>query len=206
MKRIAAYVGTLLVCTLLLAGSLHAHNVIIFAWVEGDRVYTESKFSGGRKAKNAAVEVYDTDGTKLLEGKTDENGEFDFKIPQKTELKVVLNAGMGHRGEWTIPLDEIAPGMSPQPAPDTPVETEPQKTSDRQQVVRSPGPTLKEVQAAVETALDKKLKPLFKLVAESRQQGPSASDILGGIGYIAGLVGVGAYVSSRKKNGGDRRG
>jgi nickel transport protein len=173
--------------------------VTIFAWVEGDRVYTESKFSGGRKAKNAAVAVYDKDGNRLLEGKTDENGEFDFKIPKKTELKVVLSAGMGHRGEWTIPMEEIAPGMPPQPLPDMPAETESPKKDDPPQPAPPSGPTLEEVQTAVETALDKKLKPLFKLVAESRQQEPSLSDILGGIGYIAGLVGVAAYVNSRKK-------
>lgn len=199
MKRSAVYVGTLLVFMFLFAVPINAHNVIIFAWVEGDRIYTESKFGGGRKAKNAAVEVYDKDGNKLLEGKTDENGEFDFKIPKKSELKVVLSAGMGHRGEWTIPIEEIVPGISPKPGSETPSETEPQKTNDRPQPTLPSGPTVEDVQTAVETALDKKLKPLFKLMAESRRQGPSLSDILGGIGYIVGLVGVGAYVNSRKK-------
>jgi nickel transport protein len=46
-----------------------AHKVTIFAWVQGDRVYTESKFSGGRKAVNAGVEVLNADGERLLEGK-----------------------------------------------------------------------------------------------------------------------------------------
>ena len=27
-----------------------AHKIIIFAWVEGDTVFTESKFSGGKRA------------------------------------------------------------------------------------------------------------------------------------------------------------
>ena len=36
-----------------------AHKVTIFAWVEGDTVHTESKFSGGRVAKQAPIEVYD---------------------------------------------------------------------------------------------------------------------------------------------------
>ena len=46
-----------------------AHKVTIFAWVQGDMVYTESKISGGKKAVNSTVEVLDAGGKKLLEGK-----------------------------------------------------------------------------------------------------------------------------------------
>ena len=33
-----------------------AHKVIIFAWVEGDTVFTESKFAGGKRAVGAQVQ------------------------------------------------------------------------------------------------------------------------------------------------------
>ena len=195
----APYVGAIFVFIFILAVPIDAHNVNIFAWVDGDRVYTESKFSGGRKAKNATIEVYDNQGIKLLEGKTDENGEFAFTIPQKTSLKVVLIAGMGHRNEWTIPLDEIAPGMSQRPALDMRAEIEPPQISESPQPMMPSGPSAEEIQSAVEKALDQKLRPLIKLMVESRKQGPSVSDIFGGIGYIAGLVGVAVYFNSRKK-------
>ena len=58
---------------------------------------------------------------------------------------------------------------------------------------------LTRIQSVVEKALDQKLRPLIKLMVESRKQGPSVSDIFGGIGYIAGLVGVAVYFNSRKK-------
>ena len=48
-----------------------------------------------------------SEGTELLSGTTDQNGEFSFKVPQKAELKIVLEAGAGHRAEWTIAADEI---------------------------------------------------------------------------------------------------
>ena len=48
-----------------------AHKVIIFAWVEGDIVFTESKFSGGKRAVGAQVQVFDREGKQLLEGRTD---------------------------------------------------------------------------------------------------------------------------------------
>ncbi|MCP4220930.1 MAG: hypothetical protein GY765_40250, partial [bacterium] len=50
----------------------YAHKVIVFAWVDGDTIYTESKFSGGRKVKNGLIFVYGPKGKLLLEGKTDE--------------------------------------------------------------------------------------------------------------------------------------
>ena len=175
-----------------------AHKVTIFAWVEGDTVCTQSKFSGGRKAKHATVEVYDAEGNKLLEGKTDAKGEFSFKLPKKAELKVVLLAGTGHRGEWIIPLEEIEGGETMPdrlPQPETPrIE----KESSRNEL---PSISFADIQEAVEKALDKKLKPILSRLAEYRQKETETkiTDIIGGIGYILGLVGIGAYFNYRKK-------
>jgi nickel transport protein len=47
--------------------------------------------------------------------------------------------------------------------------------------------------------MEKELGPVLKMLAELRGQGPSVSDILGGIGYIFGLMGVGAYFNYRHK-------
>ncbi|GAI35935.1 unnamed protein product, partial [marine sediment metagenome] len=78
--------------------SVFAHKVIIFAYVEGDRVYTESYFSDGKKCVDSKIEVFDKQGDKLLEGLTDEEGEFSFEVPPEDgDLKIVLTAGMGHR-------------------------------------------------------------------------------------------------------------
>jgi nickel transport protein len=96
-----------------------AHRVNLFAWVEGDTVYVESKFSGGKKVKAGKIIVTDSQGTELLTGATDENGEFSFKVPKKTDLKIVLIAGAGHRAEWTIPASEITiPIYGKKPVPD----------------------------------------------------------------------------------------
>ena len=84
-----------------------AHRVNVFAWVEGDTVYVEAKFSGGKTVKAGKIIVTDPQGNELLEGTTNENGEFSFKVPKKTDLKIVLIAGAAHRAEWTIPRAEI---------------------------------------------------------------------------------------------------
>jgi nickel transport protein len=43
----------------------------------------------------------------LLTGQTDEQGKFSFKMPaeaapQKMDLKIVIDAAMGHRAEWLL--------------------------------------------------------------------------------------------------------
>ena len=55
-----------------------AHRVNLFAWVEGDHVYVESKFSGGKKVKAGKIIVTDPQGHELVKGTTNDQGEFAF--------------------------------------------------------------------------------------------------------------------------------
>jgi nickel transport protein len=182
-----------------------AHKVTIFAWVEGDTVYTQSKFSGGKRAQNSTVVVYDMDGNQLLEGKTDENGEFSFKVPKKTGLKVALKASMGHLAEWTIPAEEITvvadayANGAPEVAADTDAQQAASLTDEQQPAPTAVGLSREEVQALIDESLDRKLKPVLNMLADAVAPGPQMSDVIGGIGYIFGLVGVALYFSSRGK-------
>ena len=93
-----------------------AHKVVLFAYGEGDKVFTESYFSDGKRCQDSRIEVFDSLGNKLLEGKTDNNGEFSFNPPKKTDLRIVLTASMGHKDEYTIPAGALggeAGGSSP---------------------------------------------------------------------------------------------
>jgi nickel transport protein len=180
-----------------------AHNVSVFAWVEGDTVHVESKFSGGRKPKGATIDVYDAAGDLLLQGTTDDNGLYSFRVPRKTEMRIVLNAGMGHRAEWTVPLAELesvqeteaaAPPAETMAASADPPVTPRTAPAEPRAVALTQG----ELQRAVELALDKKLKPLLTQAVESQLSGPSFKDVMGGIGYIFGLVGVGTYFHARR--------
>lgn len=174
-----------------------AHRVTVFAWVEGGTVYTESKFSGGRRVSGGDMLVYDLEGNQLLSGKTDEHGEFSFAMPGKTGMRIVLQAGSGHRGEWTIPAGEIAPDAQkaqPSAAPAVPPGN-PEGRTEMQ------GASLDQVRLAVEHALDQRLAPLLKMMAEKEDSGPTLRDILGGMGYIFGLMGVAAYIHFRRREG-----
>jgi nickel transport protein len=186
-----SFIIIFLTTIIIVSGSVSAlaHKVTIFAWIEGDTVFTESKFSGGKKAINAPVEVFDKDGKKLLEGKTDNKGEFSFKIPKIADLRIVLNAAMGHRAEWMISETEIREAG---PIVEKKSAAEPSGPI-------SVGLSKEEVQKIVEDSLDKKLRPIVRMMTESKNTKPSLTDIIGGIGYIFGLMGVALYFKNRSK-------
>jgi nickel transport protein len=108
-----------------------AHRVLVFAYAEGDTIHTESKFVPDTPVRQGKVLVLDAKtGKELLTGQTDDKGKFSFKIPaaaaaEKMDLKIVVDAAMGHRGEWLLKADSYLSGaprlptLSPvAPAPD----------------------------------------------------------------------------------------
>ncbi len=141
--KFSIYFILLSLFVMITSSNIFAHKVTIFAYAEGDIVYTESYFPDGKKVKGGLVEVYDSQGNKLLEGKTNKDGLFNFKPPKKDDLKIILNASLGHKNSYILPF--------------------------------SPG------KAFVE------------------QKRLSSTEVIGGIGYIFGIMGIIMYFLSRKK-------
>jgi len=94
---------------LIAAAPASAHRVNIFAWVEGDTVFVECKYPDGTKVHEGVIRVLDSAGKELLKGKTNDKGEFSFKVSNIDDLKVVLEAGMCPRAEWPISKQDLAP-------------------------------------------------------------------------------------------------
>ena len=212
-KKMEIALSALLVLAgvVLLGLPAHAHRVNVFAWVEGDTVHVESKFSGGKPVHGGKVIVTDPAGAVFLEGTTNDQGEFTFTAPRKADLTVNLEAGTGHRGEWTVRAGEIdlseadADGAMAASAPtDSPAESataNPAIPLEAPAVSPEDFVSLKQVEQVVDQALDRKLKPVMKLLTESRETGPGVTEIVGGIGYIFGLMGVAAWFQSRRNRG-----
>lgn len=175
-----------------------AHRVYMYAWVEGDKVYTESYFSSGDRVRKGLIQVYGPNGKKLLEGHTNDKGEFSFPIPQKTDLRIVLNAAMGHKGEYLLKARDL--GVSSEEKAKT---TDKLRTEHKQAMkVCSKGVEVPEekIRAIVEHALDVRLKPIARSIALLREEkGPGVTEVVGGIGYIIGLMGIVLYLKSKKK-------
>ena len=174
------------------ASVVFAHKVNIFAYVEGDTVYTESYFPDGRKVEGSVVEVYDSQGNKLLEGKTNEEGQFNFKPPKKDDLKIVLIASMGHKNSYALSKDEL---------PEIKLEQRLQKPKPKESEVEEISQVdLAQIKRIIDSSLDKKLKPIMRELAKTQQRKVSFREIIGGIGYIFGIMGIIAYFLGKNKD------
>jgi nickel transport protein len=182
-----------IILSLTVVSQVSAHKVNVFAWVEGERVFVEGYYPGGKKAQNSLVEVYNSSGAKLLEGRTNEKGEFSFKRPAREELTIVLTAGMGHKNDFTITAGDN--GRS-EPVPAERVAEE----RDNRVTPSSTTTDMDQLEVMIEQALDRKLEPVIKLIRDTRKEGPGVTEILGGMGYIFGLFGIVMYFRSRNRS------
>lgn len=210
----AASIITALLFTIVLAAPSFAHRVNIFAWIEGNTVYTESTFSSGRRAQHSQVTVTDkATGNVIASGTTDQNGEWSFSLPpevaaSKTPMLISLTAGQGHANSWTLESDDF-PDTSVATVDTTTKETEITNTPQPAQTVTASNTqeaitvTKAELAQIVRNAVNQELTPLkgqlAKLDAELRQPKTTFKDIFGGIGYILGLLGLAAYMRYRKQ-------
>lgn len=96
---------------LLLALPALAHRVNLFAYAEGGMVYSESYFPDGRPVEGGKVLVFDSSDKLLLTGTTDKEGLFNFKIPKLDELRIVIDATMGHKNDFILKKSEVEAGQ-----------------------------------------------------------------------------------------------
>ena len=172
----------------------YAHKVYLFAWVEGEMVHTDSYFPNKKKVIGGLVQVFDPSGKKLLEGKTDRKGAFSFKIPKRMDFKIVLEATMGHKTEVLLPADEITENVTVVEQDNGRSESKKIPSSIAVQV------NMEQIRMMVEKALDSRLKPISRSLAKIREKkGPGFTEIIGGIGYIFGIMGLFLYFRNRKK-------
>ena len=187
VTAVSIIVGTALV------SQVWAHKVNVFAWAEGDTIFVEGYYHGGKKSQNSLVEVFNPAGTKLLEGRTNNKGEFSFKAPEKTDIRIVLTDSTGHKDDF------IVYAGSPGDAGSLPSSVVAEKHSHSAGESVSASADIHQLETIIDEALDRKLDPVIKLIRDTRREGPGVTEIIGGIGYIFGLVGVAVYFSNRKK-------
>ena len=104
------YLLAVLFVVLSASGTALAHKVNLFAYAEGGTVFTESYFPDGRAVEGGTVLVYDSKANLILEGVTDTEGLFNFEIPKIDDLKIVIDAAMGHKNSFTLKKAEVEAG------------------------------------------------------------------------------------------------
>jgi nickel transport protein len=92
---------------LALAALAFAHAAVLWAYVEKNQVFVEAFFMGGAKVKNGRIVVLDKEGKKLLEGKTDEEGNFSFTPPVMDDMKIFLLIDKAHASEFEIKKEDF---------------------------------------------------------------------------------------------------
>lgn len=175
-----------------------AHGVGVFAFVDGGQIRVECGFSGGGKVENGRIVASDLEtGETVAEGVVDGQGHFRFRPSDEFlrtghGLRIRLHAGEGHQGDWTLSGEEL---HALSPSVRNPRETD---QAAPQPAALLSGIGAAEVEAVVARTLDEKLAPLKRTLAERLDDGPNVRDIVGGIGWIAGLLGLGAYLKYRR--------
>lgn len=168
-----------------------AHKVNIFAYVEDGTVYTESYFPDGKKVSGGLVEVYDSQGNKLLEGKTNKDGYFNFKPSKRDDLKIFINASMGHKSSYTLSVDELPKKITTQNLQK--IERRKSKNKETFQV------DLGQIKNIIDDSIDEKLKPIKIEIRKLKQRKITFVEVIAGIGYIFGIMGIALYFLNKRK-------
>lgn len=191
------------------AAPVLAHKLQLFAFADGNRVEGSAYFSGGGGARGASIRVFDAENRLVADLQPDADGSFNWVAPSPMDYLLVAETGDGHRVEWRIGADELAPGFLPvQGAPPAAgvgprgpngAYTEPESNATRTNGAvgrpESPDPCAHDavvdpaLSAAIALAVARQVRPLREELAAERDR-VRLQDILGGLGYIFGLAGI----------------
>jgi nickel transport protein len=181
-----------------------AHRVNIFAYVEGGDIVVECSYSKSKRVNHGSIEVRDrVSGEVLVRGETDDQGHFRFPVPAQARtsgsgLRILLQAGEGHQNEWIVDAAEFMDAATPAASSPEPKAVTPIVESNAASA-QTRGLTRADVEEVVNAALDAKLGPIKRAVLEQSETGPGMQEIIGGIGWIFGLIGIAAYFKSRPR-------
>lgn len=208
LPALALLLAVLALPPLLPANAL-AHRINIFGWLEGENIVVECGFNRSAPVRGGLVTVYDaTDGKELLQGRTNERGVFVFAVPEAVReghgLRIEVNAGEGHVNDWTMTAHEINEArelnhgfLQAAPKPAAPASV---TTIVPAPPVAAPAPlSAPEVRAIVAEALNTGLAPIRRELAALSSPGPNVRDIVGGLGWIMGLIGIACWCLGRRK-------
>lgn len=92
----------LLLFLLASASMAHGHATVLWCYIEGEQVFVEAFFMGGKKVQNGKIYVADKDGNKLLEGVTDKEGLFQFTPPAQDDMTIILRVDTGHGADFKL--------------------------------------------------------------------------------------------------------
>ncbi|WP_235851899.1 carboxypeptidase-like regulatory domain-containing protein [Litorivita pollutaquae] len=190
-----------------------AHKVIASVYASGATIEGEIGFSSGDMARGAEVIITDDEGAVLGRAITDEEGFFTFRPVAAVGHVFRADLGAGHVAQVRLEADELPRGLT-----DTSAEAVRYDGAQAQAQAAgaglawsgggsAPGDVVGggvgavmpvEAQEALAQMLQDELRPLRREVMALKET-RRVQDVLGGLGYIAGLFGLGFYIAARRK-------
>ena len=174
----------------------------VFAYVEGGAVRGEVFARGGAPFAGAAIAAFGPDGEMLGETRTNDAGEFSLVPWKRCDWRILAVTGDGHQAEYTVPAEELPdelPDGGHKPAESPKVPAELQVATPTSPEPESVAP-VRPADAAAE--LSRQVAALRRELNQLREH-LRWQDVIGGIGYILGLMGLAFYflgVQKRDRN------
>lgn len=188
--RVAALTAVLVITG---TGGAEAHRLKAFATVEGTTIFGSVYFAGMGAARGVDVKMLGPDGSLVAETQTDDQGKFALAAPQRMDYRIVSDTGDGHRAEFLIRAAEFSERLLPQ-------DLAPVSTATGAAVASAP--VADSSAAELEAVMDRTIARQIGLLREQLDASESQlrfRDILGGLGWIAGLTGVVCWIASRQR-------
>lgn len=171
-----------------------AHNVISSVFPSGSDIEGEVGFSNGEMATDLLIEVFDDAGNKLGETVTDADGFFLYTPTQPITHIFRGDLGAGHVAEVMMPASEVAALMGREAAASTASASVGTPTAPTAALAGLSD----QARAELATMIRTELRPLRQEISAYKNKN-NLQTILGGLGYIAGLFGLGFYIAARRK-------
>lgn len=192
-----AILSLYLLFTLIFSVNAIAHNVVGGVYAIGDEIEGEVGFSNGSMAKaGTIVTVLTQTGAPIGEVTTDDNGFFTFTAKNRIVHVFTVNLGAGHQLSMQLAADELPEALSHDVIKPTSEEHFREVSLTDIPVIADPSILL-----LIDKAVAKQIKPLRKEIQLLREKS-GLRDIIGGIGYIFGLLGLIAFLRERKLKAG----
>lgn len=194
----------LLIVTVGVSPLAWGHKLNLFTYVEGNTVHVEGYFADGSKAKLRDVTAFNSAQQIVAEGKTNENGEYNFQVPAPADVQIVLNAGFGHQAQYMLTAGEFGSDAMAVTAPPAAVPNEMGNdatasvaTTTTSVIPHSADLSEAQLQALIQRAVVDGIKPLAREI-DALKNKTTLQDVVGGLGYILGAFGIWAYLQSRR--------
>lgn len=171
--------------------NVFAHNVVGGVYAAGANIEGEVGFSNGAMANaGTVVKVFDESGRVLGEVRTDDQGFFVFTATKRITHLFEINMGAGHILNMQLPAEELPDSLGGKSANAGAKQID---TPTTHLATNNTGINIDQL----EIAIAKQIKPLRKEISALKEKA-GMRDIIGGIGYIFGLLGLVALLRERR--------